>query len=171
MLPGMFTLVLLAACLVFVLQMATSTEPQVPSSRFGSALQYFNSYDPSVLLPGNATVQTCYLIVPFDHYIRSARVGATDIDNVGTVGAQIMAAAPGGAKAGVLVGTALTDTDLAATADVTSNLPITLAAADTGTLRVAGTTYHLQISGTNAGDLVEQPHMTIGVEPADRSRL
>lgn len=162
---------ILLATMLGCVWFATSTEPQIPSSRFASALQYFCAYDPSVALPGNATVHTCYLIVPFDHYVRTARVGATDIDNVGTVGAQIMAAAPGAAKAGVIVGTALTDTNLAATADVTSNFDITLAAADTGTLRVAGTTYHLQLSGTNAGDLVEQPCLTIGVEPADRSRL
>lgn len=145
--------------------------PKVPSSRFPQGLKHFAAYDPSVALPGNATVQTCRICVPFEHYLRQATISHTDVDNVGAVTGQLMVVAPGGAKAGTLVGTALTDTDLAATADVHTAHSITLAAADTGAVRAANTEYHVQLAGTNAGDWVEQPTLTIGVEPTDRSLL
>lgn len=147
------------------------TAPNVPSSRFPAGLQFFTAFDPSVALPGNATVQTCRICVPFEHYLRKAVISHTDADNVGAVTGALRVVAPGGAKAGATVGTGLTDTDFAATADVHTAHDIVLAAADTGTLRAANTEYHVQLAGTNAGDLIEQPTLTIGVEPTNRTRL
>ena len=147
------------------------TAPNVPSSRFPAGLQFFSAYDPSVALPGNATVYTCRICVPFEHYLRQAVISHTDADNVGAVTGALMVVAPAGAKAGAAVGTTLTDTDFAATSEVHTAHNIVLAAADTGAVRAANTEYHVRLVGTNAGDLIEQPTLTIGVEPTSRSRL
>jgi len=147
-------------------------DPNVPSSRFPAGLQWFNAFDVIGTEPAAATVLRCFLIVPFAHYVRQITIGARDVDFVaGTFGAAPKAAAPGAAKAGATVGTALTATELVATTDVISKYDITLSAVDSGTLRAAGTVYYLELSSNNAGNIFEQPMMSIGVEPSDRTRL
>lgn len=148
-----------------------SSEPQIPSSRFGAALQYFTASDGVLTEPGNASTERCFIVVPFAHFLRSAMFSCFDVDNVGAISVSLKAAATGGAKAGTLVGTAVSDAQLPTVADLLTSVAITLAAADTGTERAAGTVYHVTLTGNNAGDLIKGPMLTIGVEPSNRSRL
>lgn len=141
-----------------------------PGRRRTTLMLYLSAYDPSVAAPGNATVNTCRILVPFKHILRRAWLTCTDIDNVGAVTAELRQADDGDAKAGTIVGTALSDTQLAATADLITVLEFTLAAADKVSAP-ANRVYHVALIGTNAGDLIEQPTLDIEVQPIPRIAL
>lgn len=118
-------------------------------------------------LPGDndsAGEQICRILVPFPHSLREAWFGCDDINNSGTITATLKQADSGDAKAGTTVGTALSDTDLAATSDTFLALQITLAASDKAVV-TAGRFYFITLVGTNSSDLVDNPMLSIGVLP------
>lgn len=149
--------------------MATEEGIQIPDSRIDSVGQWFTAYDPVLTPPGNATVLCCWINVPFAHRLRKASLSLEDIDNVGAMTCDLMQADPGDAKAGTSVAQ-LDDTALASTADVVSQLDFTLADADK-VATAAGRRYFLKMIGTDAGDGLEGPALSICVEPVTRSTL
>lgn len=142
---------------------------KIPESRIDSAGIWFSASDPSVTPPGAATVNTCFITVPFAHRLRSASMTCEDIDNVGAMTCNLMQCDPGDAKAGTSVDE-LDDTELAATSDVISQFDFTLNAADKVETS-AGRRYFVALVGDNAGDGIEAPALSICVEPVTRSRL
>lgn len=144
--------------------------PNTPSSRMDTIGIWMQAYDPSTTPPGATTVNTCRILVPFRHRLLKAKLSCTDIDNVGAVTASLMQGDAGDAKAGTIVGTALTDTQLASTADVLSVFDITLASADK-VPQPADRIYHIALIGTDAGDGIERPLLMILVEPIPRTAL
>lgn len=129
----------------------------------------FVAVDPSLLFPAAATYNTCGIYVPFRHKLCRAFLSCADLDNTGTMTATLKAALAGGARAGVTVGTAISDALLAATADLVSVFEIALAHADT--VERAATRYHLSLVGSNAGDIIEHPTLTLLVLPSYRHRV
>lgn len=129
----------------------------------------FVAVDPLLTAPGNATYNTCGIYVPYRHKLCRAFMTCADLDNTGTMTATLKAALSGGARAGVTVGTAISDALLAATADIVSVFEIALAQADNA--ERAATRYHLSLVGTNAGDIIEHPTLTLLVIPTHRKRV
>ncbi len=145
------------------------TEYSVPASRIDAVGKWFTAADPLLTPPGAATVLTCYILVPFAHFLRKASLGTNDIDNVGALTVDLMQADPGDAKAGTSV-SQHDDTAMAATTDTISQLDFTLTASDEAAT-AAGRMYWLKIIGDDAGDGVEAPVLSICVEPVSRSTL
>ncbi len=144
--------------------------PNTPSSRMDTIGIWMQAYDPSTTPPGATTVNTCRILVPFRHRLLKAKLACTDIDNVGAMSATLKQGDDGDAKAGTTVGTALTDTQLASTADVLSVFDITLAKADK-VPQPADRIYHIALTGNSSGDGIEQPTLLILVEPIPRTAL
>ncbi len=130
----------------------------------------FQAYDPSILLPGAATVLTCLIHVPYRHRLRRAWLSNTDVDNVGAVTADLRQLDDGDAKAATKVGTTLSDAQLAATSDVLDIIEFTLAAGDKTTV-AANRHYCVALIGTDADDRIQQPTLLIEVEPEIENTL
>lgn len=144
------------------------TEYSVPASRIDAVGKWFTAFDPLTDKPGAATYETCYILVPFAHFLRKASLAVSDIDNANETTVDLMQADPGDAKAGTSV-SQLDDDDLVTTTDTWSQFDFTLTAADE-VATAAGRMYWIEMVSDGA-DVVETPALSICVEPVSRSTL
>lgn len=121
------------------------------------------SFDPNTAAFNSADLHTCRLIVPYVHQLIEAWLITTSVIHTGTVTAALRQSDNGDGYAGVLVGTALTNSTLGAETSVTTIIPIVLAAADK-VLAPAFRCYHLTLTATDAADRVNHPILLLELE-------
>jgi hypothetical protein len=105
----------------------------------------------------------CWIIVPFEHRIVSARVYTTQVVLTGTVNIGLRQADLGDARAGVLVGSLLENVDLVAGASAWQCYSFTLADSDKLTFprrRI----YHIMCDATNSADRFDEPQLLLEVD-------
>lgn len=139
----------------------------LPDARQDSGGIPFSASDPLLTKPGNATYVTCPITVPFAHRLLKAFISGIDVDKTGTFTYQVMQGDDGDAKAGTIVGSAVTAADSSGTVQVDA---ITLAVADK--VATAGARmYWISATGTNANDKLHTPTLNLLVQPVTRSTL
>ena len=141
--------------------------PQVPKTRKNIAF-WRNSSSGNTAIPGNATVQTCMVVIPFRHRLLEAKYTRNKVTETGTVTVRLQHANTGtGRASGTDVGTIVGET-------ANSNVvvaDIVLTEAERSTERAANSVYWLEIVGTNSADRVEHAVLDILVQPQPRMAL
>ncbi len=142
---------------------------RTPTSRTRNNAIWMTAFDNTLTGPGNATLQTCRIIVPFKHKLLRAKFSSELITKAGTLNVSLRRLADAVAIAGVSIGSALADAVMLASA-VKVTKEFTLADADK-TDRDDAQAYGLSITGTNASDITTFPMLAILVQPIPRIAL
>lgn len=128
--------------------------------------RWYQAYDPIQTIPGTGSLlDVCKINVPYAHRLIEAKICAESVEIDTTLGIIMQSVAPGAAKAGSgISGTTFTLSD-----DSGNNFvgQVGLIPADKTVRRVAGTSYHIELTGVDAADLFKGPLLMILVEPID----
>lgn len=142
----------------------------LPSARRDSGGIWFSAGDPLITKPADSSgtaYLTASITVPYAHRLLKASVAGIDVDKTGTFTVSLFQADDGDAKAGTIVGSAITMADSSALAKIQA---FTLVAADR--VETAGERmYWLSLLGTDANDLLHMPCLALCVQPVTRSTL
>lgn len=141
--------------------------PQMPNSRKQIGF-WRNGSSGNTAIPGNGTVQTCMVVIPFKHRLLEAKYTRNKVIETGTVTVRLQHATTGtGRASGTDLGTIIGE---AANSNVVV-ADFALTDAEKSTERAADSVYWLEIIGTNSADRVEHPVLDILVQPQPRMAL
>lgn len=126
--------------------------------------QWFTAYDPLITKPGDATYLCCHITVPYAHVLLKATWAANDVDIALAASVQLRQGDDGDGAAGE---NASNLADLSDSSGIALIQSFTVTQATSTGARM----YWLLYIGTDAGDLVHRPQLSILVEPVTRSTL
>jgi len=145
---------------------------RMATPRKGTLGMWLFASNSSLLVPGNATTYECRIAVPFKHKLIQAFFEAGSIEVAGTLSVALRRATVGATRDGSVIGTILTGgTLLPPLSDLISKIEIPLVSAGDKDDQPNTKSYHLSLTGSNAGDLVKAPMLAICVVPIPRNAL
>ncbi len=126
--------------------------------------RWYQEYDPIQTIPGaSLSNDLCKIVVPYKHRLIAAKWIAESVELTTSITTVLQAVAPGGSKTGVSVVSFNIDAD---TTGLNTLANFVLDQSDRA-VRAAGTSWHLELSGIHANDLVKGPLLMVLVEPID----